>query len=112
MGFEDNAAVLTCVGNLTADNKEEVIKHADKALGMGISCLAVGLKNVNFLDSSGIGALVTIKKAAMARDGDVRLFELSPAVEDVGRWIGLRKMFQVFSTKESCLESFQDAIFN
>ena len=108
MGFEDNAAVINCGGSLLVEFKEKLLEEVDKAFSLGVSYIAIGLKDVTFLDSSGISALIAAKKRAAVKQGDVRLFELSPAVDEVGHWVGLREKFQVFNTKKSCLDSYQD----
>jgi anti-anti-sigma factor len=108
MGFEDNVAVLICRGDLTSDTREQLFMKAGEAMDLGIRNLAIGLKDVSFIDSTGFGSLVSLKNQVVEHDGDVRLFQLSPALEEFGRWVGLRKKFQSFNSRQSCIKSFQD----
>lgn len=76
----------------------DVVKAEGKALvGGGATQLVVDMQNVTFVDSSGIGALVSLRKA-VGDDGKVVLVNVQ---EFVGRVIELIKLQGVFEIQRA-----------
>jgi anti-sigma B factor antagonist len=71
--------------------------------------LIVDLKDVTFIDSSGLGALVsalkTLKRGSEA--GDVRLARVQPPVISLLEIIRLNRVFTSFPNVEQAIQSFQ-----
>lgn len=70
--------------------------------------LVVDLKDVSFIDSSGLGALVsalkTIKRGTGA--GDVRLARVQPPVVSLLEIIRLNRVFTSYATVEQAMQSY------
>ncbi len=64
------------------------------------------LEPIRFLDSSGLGAIVGIRKA-IGRDGQMHICGLSPAVERVFELLKMNRIFQIFETREEALAEYQ-----
>jgi anti-sigma B factor antagonist len=71
--------------------------------------LVVDLKDVTFIDSSGLGALVsalkTIKRGSGS--GDVRLARVQPPVVSLLEIIRLNRVFTSYGSVEQAIQSFQ-----
>jgi anti-sigma B factor antagonist len=65
----------------------------------------MNLRNVRYLDSSGVASLVEGLKAARDLGSRLILFGLSGAAYDVLRLSRLLKVFEVYDSEESALSS-------
>lgn len=71
--------------------------------------LVVDLEEVTFIDSSGLGALVSALKTLKRRtgSGDVRLARVQPPVVSLLEIIRLNRVFTSYSSVEQAVQSFQ-----
>jgi anti-sigma B factor antagonist len=65
--------------------------------------LAVNLRALRYIDSSGIATLIEVLRSAQRLGKQFVLFGLSPAVEDVFRLTHVNRIFQVFQTEEEAV---------
>jgi anti-sigma B factor antagonist len=71
--------------------------------------IVVDLKDVMFIDSSGLGALVSALKTLKrgSGEGDVRLARVQPPVVSLLEIIRLNRVFTSYPTVEQAIQSFQ-----
>jgi anti-sigma B factor antagonist len=71
--------------------------------------LVIDLKDVTFIDSSGLGALVSALKTLKrsSGSGDVRLARVQPPVISLLEIIRLNRVFTSYPTVEQAIQSFQ-----
>lgn len=71
--------------------------------------LVVDLKDVTFIDSSGLGALVSALKTLKRGSGvgDVRLARVQPPVVSLLEIIRLNRVFTSYASVEQAIHSFQ-----
>lgn len=78
----------------TAPNlKQELVSRIEG----GCSNVIVDLEGVAFIDSSGLGVLVSALRRARERDGSVRIVCTRDSVLKIFRITGLDKVFPIFS---------------
>ena len=65
--------------------------------------LVLNLRQVRYIDSSGIATLIEVLKDSKRLNKEFVLFGLSPAVEDVFRLTHVIRIFQVFQTEQEAL---------
>ncbi|HKJ05345.1 MAG TPA: STAS domain-containing protein [Geopsychrobacteraceae bacterium] len=82
--------------------KEEMLQLFDE----GKCNLVIDLSSVRFVDSSGLGALVSGFKNASTRDGSLKLCCLQPQVRSMFELTRLHRVFEIFGSAEEALESF------
>lgn len=66
-------------------------------IGEGCTDLIIDLQNVGFIDSSGLGVLVSALRRARERDGAVRIVCTRENVLKIFRITGLDKVFPIFA---------------
>lgn len=69
--------------------------------------IILNLEEVGFLDSSGLGCLITVLKATRERGGDLKLLKLSQEVQNL---LGLTKLgaaFDIHATEDEAVASFK-----
>ena len=77
------------------------------AIPEGGGRVAVDLSPIDFMDSSGLSALVALTKRARGRGGLV-LFGVQPAVHEIFRLTRLDSVFPVRGSLETAIEYFQE----
>jgi len=65
----------------------------------------LNLKNVRYIDSSGIASLVEGLKASRGQGARLVLYALSPTVREVLELSRLQKIFEIFDNEEQALSS-------
>ncbi|WP_303721254.1 STAS domain-containing protein [Malonomonas rubra] len=86
----------------SGDLKEQMLQLFDD----GKCNLIIDLSEVRFVDSSGLGALVSGFKNASARKGSLKLCCLQPQVRSMFELTRLHRVFEIFASIEEALESY------
>jgi len=64
-------------------------------------------RNLDYIGSAGLGALIALAKQARELNGDIRLLNLPARIYKITELLGFTKILQVFDTEEAALASFQ-----
>jgi anti-anti-sigma factor len=91
------------VDSATAPDLEKALKQLVEA---NKNRIVLDLKEVDFLSSLGLRAIVLTLKSARGVNGDLRLAAPSPSVEKVLRTVGMTQMFNIYSSSEEAVASF------
>lgn len=70
------------------------------------SRIVLDLSSVNFIDSSGLGALVACQRLMNSRAGELRLCSMSDNVRALFELMRMQRVFMVFDSREEALQSF------
>jgi len=106
---DKGAAVLLLVEEerLDAHNSGELKKQMLKLFEVGKHNLVVDLQSVRFVDSSGLGALVSGFKNASSRNGNLKLAGLQLQVKSMFELTRLHRVFEIYTDPGEALASFQ-----
>ncbi len=63
--------------------------------------IIIDMTKVNFIDSSGIGAIVFLYKALKARGREIRLMNVSGQPKEMINMLGINKVIGLFNTTDS-----------
>jgi anti-sigma B factor antagonist len=91
---------------LDAHNSEELKTEMNRLFESGSRELIVDLKDVRFIDSSGLGVLVSGFKNASTRQGSLKLSGLQTQVRSMFELTRLHRVFDIFQTIDEALESY------
>ncbi len=86
----------------SGDLKEQMLQLFDE----GKCSLIIDLNAVRFIDSSGLGALVSGFKNASAREGSLKLCCLQPQVRSMFELTRLHRVFEIHTNQNEALGSF------
>ncbi|QJD30169.1 STAS domain-containing protein [Methylococcus geothermalis] len=102
--ISDGKTVLTLAEQrLDAHNSGELKDFMLKLLEGGSRHLVVDLSQVSFIDSSGLGALLSGQKNATLRSSVFLLVGLQPRVRSMFELTRLHRVFEIYSTLEEAL---------
>jgi len=99
--------IVAVRGDLDASNTQNFKKFVLPLLSSPIKLL-IDLSNVPFMDSSGMGAMITCLRAAVAAGGKVKLCGLSEQVRAAFGLIRLDHIMDIASSREEALEKFNE----
>lgn len=88
--------------------KEELKKTFDRDKNM----FHLNLKDVEFINSSGLGSLVSIMKEIRLRKGRLTLSNLASYVKEIFEITQLSHIFEIYETQEEALSSYQSVTTN
>src|SRR5438876_12203808 len=82
-------------------------KTIRELLDDGRTKIIINLADVNYIDSSGIGELVTAFTTVKNRGGNLKLLHLTKKVHDLLQLTKLFTVFDVYSDESSALRSYK-----
>jgi len=107
--LEDNGQVVLVMvkeERLDAHNSEHLKQELGRLFTEGKAKVVVDLKEVRFIDSSGLGALVSGFKNASARQADLKLSSLQSQVKSMFELTRLHRVFDIYTTVDEAIEAF------
>ena len=98
-----DAAVVRVATRLTMVNATELRTAVGSAVEQGRTTVVVDLGECEFMDSSGLGAIIGGLKVARQAGGDLRIARLSPQVRTVLELTNLDRVLRPYPTVEAAL---------
>lgn len=99
-------AIVTLAGpNLDAHNVKD-FKSGIAPILEENKDLIFDMGALEFLDSSGLGALLGSLRTLNTKGGDLRLFQVTKKVRALFELVRMHKLFEIFNTREEALKSF------
>jgi anti-sigma B factor antagonist len=106
----EGVLVVDCSGRLVFGEESASLRDTVKNLLAQSPRVVLNLREVNYIDSGGLGTLVSLFTTARNAGGAVKLASLSQRVGDLLQITKLLTIFEVFDDEESAARSFkQDA---
>jgi anti-sigma B factor antagonist len=99
-------AVMSVTGRVDSATAPELESKLRGLVDEGRTQIVLDLKNVEYMSSAGLRAMVSTLKAVKRVNGDLRLANPSPRVEEVLRLAGLTSIFSIHPTQEEAVASF------
>lgn len=102
----DDKIIVTLQGELDHHSAEEVRTRVDDILDKdGYKNLIFNFSGVNFMDSSGIGAVIGRYKKLSLRGGKVCLTNVTPTVKRIFELSGMFKIISMYDNIEEALRN-------
>ena len=103
----DSVAVATVpVDELDASNAEEFKRDILPVLQTNTR-LVLDLSRLRFVDSSGLGAMLSCLRQLSAKSGDLKLCGMSKQVRGLFELVRLHRIFDIYGTKEEAVHAFK-----
>ncbi|MDD5287088.1 MAG: STAS domain-containing protein [Desulfuromonadaceae bacterium] len=90
---------------LDAHNSGDLKTEMNRLFEGGSINLIIDLKEVRFIDSSGLGVLVSGFKNASTRHGTIKLSAMQTQVKSMFELTRLHRVFDIYATVDDALES-------
>ena len=101
-------AIVDFSGKITLGEGSAVLRNTIRdLLGAGHRKILLNLADVDYIDSSGIGELVSAYTAVRNVSGEMKLLQLTRRVHDILQITRLFTVFDVQSEEDAALRSFR-----
>jgi anti-sigma B factor antagonist len=103
MKFEVRGETLSVLGvrELGAENSQAFREEIRAALPDRLRIIEIDLSQTDFLDSCGLGALISLRKTATSRNGKVRLLNPTPRVQLLFDVTRMHNVFEIVNGRSS-----------
>lgn len=103
---KDGISIFRVVGDIDINSSPEVKKSFDAALNKEQEKVVINLKEVNYIDSSGLATLVEVLKNLRSKSGKLKLTNLSDKVRGLFEITKLDKLFDIKAEEDEAVNSF------
>ena len=110
MGFEvtkqGDVTILDVEGQLIVGNRQELKQKVLEELENGERKFLIDFERTGYIDSSGLGVLVSLSKKIREQGGELRLANLNEDLRTLFELTKLDTLFQISSSRDEALSSF------
>ena len=101
-----NVLVLSLKGNLDAITVPELKPEIDNIVSERKTAVVVDPSGLTLIDSSGVGAIVSLFKRVRALSGDVKVAGVTAQPKEIFRLLRLDRAFDIHPTIEEAVAKF------
>jgi anti-sigma B factor antagonist len=110
MGFRvlrnGEVTLVEVEGQLIVGNRQELKQQVLDRLEGGDRKFVIDFANTGYIDSSGLGVLVSLSKKIREQGGELRLSSLNEDLRTLFELTKLDTLFRIAETKEKAVEGF------
>ena len=104
----DGVTIVDCSGRITLGEGSVILRDTVRdLLGKGNKKILLNLGDVNYIDSSGIGELVSAYTTVKNQGGELKLLNLTKKVHDLLQIMKLYTVFDVKDDEASAIAAFK-----
>jgi anti-sigma B factor antagonist len=103
---QDGVVIMEIEGQLIVGNRQELKQKMLDELEKGGKKFLIDFAKTGYIDSSGLGVLVSLSKKIREQGGDLRLANLNDDLKTLFELTKLDTLFQIAETRERALTSF------
>ena len=99
--------ILACVGRMDAQVSGLLKDRIQEILDTGSTRLILDLEGLEFLDSSGLGALVSCLRRVKEKKGEIKLAGLRPEVRSIFDITRVSRLFHICENVPDAVKAFK-----
>ncbi len=103
----DGILIVDCAGRIVFGEESAILRDTVRKLISQNSRLVLNLSGISYIDSGGLGTLVSLYTTAHNAGGTVKLANLTQRVGDLLQVTKLLTIFEVFESEEKAVQSFR-----
>jgi len=101
--------ILDISGEINLFNAPEIKEIIDNLVQAKKIRLVVNLQKVNFIDSSGLGALISGLTVLKKQEGGLRIINITKNVQKTFELTNLTSFFGIFDSEEAAIASYKES---
>ncbi|NLI79855.1 MAG: STAS domain-containing protein [Candidatus Riflebacteria bacterium] len=102
----EGVTLIVLRGEIGTETVNQFKDRVDQIVNEGQTKLIMDFQEVNYLNSMGLGVVAATLKKVKKGKGDLKLINLSPAVQELFELTRLTKVFEIFESQEAAVKSF------
>ncbi len=103
----DGILVIDASGRIIFGEESSLLRDTVKNLIQDNKQIVINLSGTNYIDSGGLGTLVSLYTSARTADSSIKLANLTQRIGDLLQVTKLLTVFDVYDTEEKALDSFR-----
>jgi anti-sigma B factor antagonist len=103
----DGVLIVDCAGRIVFGEESAILRDTVRKLIGENNRLVLNLGGISYIDSGGLGTLVSLYTTAHNAGGTVKLANLTQRVGDLLQVTKLLTIFEVFDSEELAVQSFR-----
>lgn len=103
----DGILIVDCAGRIVFGEESAILRDTVRKLIGENNRLVLNLGGITYIDSGGLGTLVSLYTTAHNAGGSVKLANLTQRVGDLLQVTKLLTIFEVFESEEQAVQSFR-----
>ena len=103
----DGVLVVDCAGRIVFGEESAILRDTVRKLILENNRVVLNLSGVNYIDSGGLGTLVSLYTTAQNAGGAIKLANLTQRVGDLLQVTKLVTVFSVYDSEEAAVQSFR-----
>jgi anti-sigma B factor antagonist len=103
----DGILIIDCHGRIVFGEESAMLRDTIRKLISENQRIVLNLGGVNYIDSGGLGTLVSLYTTARTSGGSIKLANLTQRVGDLLQVTKLVTVFEVYPSEEEAIESFR-----
>ena len=108
--LNDGIVVVDCAGRIVFGEETAELRDRVRALIQPASRIVLNLADVSYIDSGGLGTLVSLFITARNTGAGIKLAHLTQRVGDVLQITKLLTVFEVYDSEERAVQSFRKGV--
>lgn len=106
MSKNGDVSLIEVEGQLIVGNRQELKQQVLEQLEGGDQKFVIDFANTGYIDSSGLGVLVSLSKKIREQGGELRLSSLNDDLRTLFELTKLDTLFKITDNKEAALDGF------
>ena len=104
---QDSITQLSLTGKLDLMNAVDVKEKVKSFLDRNRTRIHIDMSGVDFINSSGLGAMVSLLKEIRMRQGRLTISNLAPYIVEIFEITQLSNVFEIYATTEEAMASYR-----
>ncbi len=106
----DGVTIVDCSGRIVFGDEAAALREFVKDLLSDHKQIVLNLGGVNYIDSGGLGTLVSLYTSARNAGGNIKLANLTQRVGDLLQVTKLLTVFDVYEGEDKAVRSFRKSV--
>ena len=103
---KDELDILKLQGRLDAASAKEIKSKINELVKHDRIKIVMDLSDINFIDSTGLGCMVSCLRTVSKKGGDIKIAGLQAQVRAIFELTRLHRIFQIFDDTDTAIRNF------
>ncbi len=103
----NGVCVISLRGDIGAETVNDFKTKIDGIINSSTKKYIMDFQEVSYLNSIGVGAVAAALKKAKKFQGNIKLINVSPSIQELFEMTRLTKVFEMFDSEEEAVRSYE-----
>ena len=103
----NGVCVISLKGDIGAETVNDFKIQIEGIINSAIKNYIMDFQDITYLNSIGVGAIAAALKKVKKFQGNIKLINVSPSVQELFEMTRLTKVFEIFDSEEDAIRSYE-----